>query len=91
MSQLLDQVRDQIRTLRYSIRTEEAYLKWIHEFILFHAKRHPNEWGPHSNKRCSRSARLMRGHGLLIAVIPYTDYKTALVALTRAVGMTADC
>jgi integron integrase len=45
MSLLLDKVRDQIRTLHYSIRTEEAYLKWIREFILFHAKRHPSEMG----------------------------------------------
>ena len=45
MSQLLDQVRDQIRTLHYSIRTEEAYLRWIREFILFHGKRHPSEMG----------------------------------------------
>lgn len=45
MSLLLDQVRDQIRILHYSIRTEEAYLKWVREFILFHGKRHPNEMG----------------------------------------------
>lgn len=45
MSQLLDQVRDQIRTLHYSIRTEEAYIKWVREFILFNAKRHPDEMG----------------------------------------------
>jgi integron integrase len=45
MSLLLDQVRDQIRTLHYSIRTEEAYLNWIRQFILFHGKRHPNEMG----------------------------------------------
>ena len=45
MSQLLDQVRDQIRTLHYSIRTEEAYLKWIREFILFNGKRHPQDMG----------------------------------------------
>src|SRR5918911_787558 len=45
MSLLLDQVRGQIRTLHYSLRTEEAYLKWIREFILFHGKRHPNQMG----------------------------------------------
>jgi integron integrase len=45
MSQLLDQVRDRIRTLHYSIRTEEAYIKWIREFIFFNGKRHPNEMG----------------------------------------------
>jgi hypothetical protein len=43
MSLLLDQVRDQISTLHYSLRTEEAYLKWVREFILFHGKRRPNE------------------------------------------------
>ena len=40
---LLDRVRDAIRTLHYSIRTEEAYLLWIKKFILFHGKRHPDE------------------------------------------------
>jgi integron integrase len=45
MSQLLDQVRDQIRTLHYSIRTEEAYVNWIRQFIVFHGKRHPDEMG----------------------------------------------
>jgi integron integrase len=38
---LLDQVRDTLRTLHYSIRTEDAYLMWIKKFILFHDKRHP--------------------------------------------------
>ena len=45
MSQLLEQVRSHIRMLHYSIRTEEAYLKWIREFIIFHHKRHPSEMG----------------------------------------------
>jgi integron integrase len=45
MPKLLDQVRDSIRTLHYSIRTEEAYLLWIKKFILFHHKRHPLEMG----------------------------------------------
>jgi integron integrase len=43
MSELLDKVRSQIRLRHYSIRTEEAYLRWIKEFILFHNKRHPAE------------------------------------------------
>jgi Phage integrase, N-terminal SAM-like domain len=42
---LLDQVREVIRTLHYSIRTEEAYLLWIRKFILFHGKRHPRDMG----------------------------------------------
>jgi integron integrase len=42
---LLDQVREAIRTKHYSLRTEEAYIRWIKRFILFHNKRHPNEMG----------------------------------------------
>lgn len=38
---LLDQVRDRIRVLHYSIRTEAAYLDWIKRFILNFDKRHP--------------------------------------------------
>jgi len=42
---LLDQVRTEIRTRHYSIRTESAYVSWIRRFILFHNKRHPVEMG----------------------------------------------
>jgi integron integrase len=42
---LLDQVREVIRRLHYSIRTEQAYVDWIRRFILFHGKRHPAEMG----------------------------------------------
>ena len=39
MPKLLDEVRDLIRVTHYSIRTDEAYVRWIKEFILFHNKR----------------------------------------------------
>lgn len=42
---LLDQVRERLRTLHYSIRTEEVYVDWARRFILFHGKRHPRELG----------------------------------------------
>jgi len=42
---LLDQVRQTVRALHYSIRTEETYVHWIKRFILFHGKRHPREMG----------------------------------------------
>ncbi len=42
---LLTKVRDQIRVLHYSIRTEDAYIGWIKRFIYFHGKRHPLEMG----------------------------------------------
>ncbi len=42
---LLEQVRQKIRLLHYSIRTEQSYVHWIKRFILFHGKRHPLELG----------------------------------------------
>jgi len=42
---LLDQVRDRIRRLRYSYRTEKTYVQWIRRFVLFHGKRHPRDMG----------------------------------------------
>ncbi len=42
---LLDRVRLAIRTRHLSLRTEQAYVQWIHRFILFHGKRHPKEMG----------------------------------------------
>ena len=42
---LLDRVRQKIRYLHYSIKTEEAYILWIRRYILFHGKRHPKEMG----------------------------------------------
>jgi hypothetical protein len=38
-------VRDRVRVLHYSIRTEDAYVQWIRRFILFHGKRRPQEMG----------------------------------------------
>ncbi len=38
---LLDQVRQCIRLKHLSKRTEEAYVYWVHQFIIFHHKRHP--------------------------------------------------
>ena len=45
MPKLLDQVREQIRVRHYSIRTEDAYVRWIKEYIFFHKKRHPADMG----------------------------------------------
>jgi len=33
---LLDQVRDELRLRRYSLRTEKAYTDWIKRFVKFH-------------------------------------------------------
>lgn len=42
---LLDQVRERVRYLHFSLRTEEAYLYWIRAFIHFHGKQHPKDLG----------------------------------------------
>ena len=42
---LLDSVRDAIRRLHYSPRTEERYVHWIKRFIYFSGRRHPQELG----------------------------------------------
>ncbi len=38
---LLEQVRQHIRALHYSLRTEEAYLHWVRTYVRFHGMRHP--------------------------------------------------
>jgi site-specific recombinase XerD len=42
---LLDQLRERVRYLHYSIRTEEAYVHWVRAFVRFHGLRHPKEMG----------------------------------------------
>jgi hypothetical protein len=38
---VLDQLRERIRYLHYSLRTEQAYVHWVRAFIRFHGLRHP--------------------------------------------------
>ena len=40
-AKVLDQLRERIRYLHYSIRTEEVYVYWVRAFIRFHERRHP--------------------------------------------------
>jgi integron integrase len=42
---LLDRLRECLRLLHYSKRTEEAYVHWCRTFIRFHGLRHPTELG----------------------------------------------
>lgn len=42
---LLDQVRDRMRVVHYSLRTEKTYIGWIRRYIIFHGKRHPADMG----------------------------------------------
>lgn len=38
---LLDALREQVRLRHYSLRTEEAYLRWVKAYVRFHELRHP--------------------------------------------------
>ena len=42
---LMDQVREVLRYHHYGLRTEEAYLRWIRQFIHFNDTRHPKDMG----------------------------------------------
>lgn len=42
---LLDQLRERIRYLHYSLRTEQAYVHWVRAFIRFNGMRHPKQLG----------------------------------------------
>lgn len=44
-AKLLDQLRERIRYLHYSRRTEEVYVYWCRAFIRFHGIRHPATMG----------------------------------------------
>lgn len=42
---LLGQVRERLRYLHYSLRTEQAYVHWIRAFVRWSGLRHPREMG----------------------------------------------
>ena len=42
---MLDQLRERIRLMHYSLRTEETYVYWVKAFIRFHGLQHPAEMG----------------------------------------------
>ena len=42
---LLDQLRERIRYLHYSLRTEQAYVHWVRAYVRFHGMRHPASMG----------------------------------------------
>jgi integrase len=44
-TRLLDKLRERVRYLHYSRRTEQAYVHWSKAFIRFHGLRHPAEMG----------------------------------------------
>jgi integron integrase len=81
MSRLLEQVREAVRTRHYSLRTEEAYIRWVREYILFCGKRHPAELG-------AREVSAFISHlavGRKVAASTQTQALSALLFLYREV------
>jgi integron integrase len=50
-SPFMESIRIELRTRRYSIKTEKVYLYWIKQFILFNDKKHPQDMGNHEIER----------------------------------------
>ncbi len=44
-TRLMDQVRERIRYLHYSLSTEKLYVYWVRFFIRWHGVRHPRDMG----------------------------------------------
>ncbi|MCG9577871.1 integron integrase [Vibrio tubiashii] len=44
-SPFLAYIRDYMLGRNYALRTVEAYVYWIHQYIIFHGKQHPKELG----------------------------------------------
>lgn len=42
---VLDRLRERVRYLRYSLRTERAYVYWVRHYVPFHGLRHPADMG----------------------------------------------
>jgi hypothetical protein len=42
---LLDRVREKIRLKNCSNKTEQSYVNWIKQYIIFHDKIHPQDMG----------------------------------------------
>jgi len=44
-TRLLDRLRERLRYMHYSIRTEEVYTYWVRGFVRFHGLQHPAGMG----------------------------------------------
>lgn len=60
LTPLLDQVRERIRYMHYSLQTEKAFLYWVRFFIRWHGRsgqmRHPRDMGTKEIARVRRSS-----------------------------------
>lgn len=73
-TRLLDQVRERIRYLHYSLRTEEAYVYWVRAYVRWSGLRHPRELGP-------AELEAFLGHLAVARKVSASTHKQALSAL----------
>lgn len=71
---LLDQLRERIRYMHYSLRTEEAYVYWVRFFIRWHGLRHPRDMG-------GREVERFLTHLATVRRVSASTHKQALSAL----------
>ena len=58
---LMEMVRRRLRERRYSRRTEEAYIHWIREYVVYHGRRHPRGLGEAEVRRFLSALAADRG------------------------------
>ncbi len=78
---LLDEVSEALRLKHYSFRTEEAYVRWIKRYVLFHGTRHPASMGA-AEVRAFLSHLATQGH---VAASTQNQALAALLFLYRCV------
>ncbi len=78
---LLGQLRERLRYLHYSLRTEQNYLYWVRCFIRFHGLRHPREMG----KPEVEAFLTMLAHERKVSVSTHRQALSALLFLYKEV------
>lgn len=97
-TKILDQLRERIRLLHYSRRTEEAYVHWCRAFIRFRGIRHPRAASASRSTRWPRPTRstvqkelVAASPGLYTVLRPYSiaaELRDGRLQASRLVGRT---
>lgn len=79
---LLEQVRQQNRLKNYSIRTENAHVQWIRQYINFHELRHPQQMGTSEIKAFIRKEKLGVFAAGMMKSVRHLDETMAIASTT---------
>jgi len=86
---LLDQVRQAMRTKRYSRRTEQAYVDWIKRFIFFHPVRYSARDYSFLARAISRGHPAEMGESEINAFLTHLPLKERVSASTQNQALSA--